>query len=115
MAMLIKQKVSLTKCYCPKQAFYDGEYTCDFFFSIVDSSLVGQPRQGSATTYHQVKVTITWEVFVNWGLEQKDLPKLLFWFAKERIEENMSSGNVPKNDELTLTSQTAENKCPFDI
>jgi|GEM_PF-1684605 len=96
----------------------NDDYTCDFFFSIVDSLLLGQPRQGSATTYHLVKVTITWNVFVNWGLNENnlpDLPKLLFWYAKERIEENVRSGNLPTNDELTLTTQTAEDRCPFDI
>ena len=116
MAMLIRKRILLRKYDYPRQAPED--YTCNFFFSIVDSSLVGYPRQASATTHHVVTVTITWEALVNWGLDKNNAPdknKLLFWYAKERIEENVKSGNPPAKDELTVTTQTTEDKCPFDI
>jgi len=114
----MSKRISLTRCSCTKRVFDDDAYTCDFFFSIVDSSLMGQPRQKSATTHHVVKVTITWELLHNWGLDGINNPdwiKLLFWYAKEHIDENVKSGNLPAKDELTVTSQTAEDKCPFDI
>jgi hypothetical protein len=118
MAMLMRKRILLINYDCPRQAFDDDPYTCNFFFSIVDSSLVRHPRQKSATTYHVVTVTITWETLVNWGLDPNNNPdknKLLFWYAKERIEENVKSGNLPAKDELTVTAQTTKDKCLFDI
>jgi hypothetical protein len=90
-----------------------------FVFSIVDSSLVDNPRQRSAATNHAVTVTITWEVLLNWGnrypgsfeyprADEPDLVKLLFWYAKECIEENVKSGRLSDKEELEITTQTAE-------
>jgi hypothetical protein len=117
----MNKTITLTRVQ--REAFSTDDKTYYFLFSIVDSSLVGHPRQKSATSHHVVKVTIVWEVLVNWGLgafgsmrdDDPDLVKLLFWYAKERIEEKVNSGDPPENDELTLTTQTAEAKCPFDM
>jgi len=117
-AMLMSKRISLTRWSCTKLAFDDDPHKCDFLFSIVESSLMGQPRQNSAATHHVMTVSIAWDVLVNWGLEGIDSPdwiKLLFWYAKEHIEKNVKAGNLSEKDDLTVTLETAEDKCPFDI
>jgi len=109
----MRKKILLKKYDRLRQAFDDDPYTCEFFFSIVDSSLVGLPEQKSATTYHEVTVTITWEMLVNWGLDPNNNPdkdKLLSWYAEERIKESVKSGSPPAKDELTIEAQTTKDR-----
>jgi hypothetical protein len=102
----------------------DTSYT--FIFSVVDSSLVGKPREKSASNYCAVSVTVHWEVLVNWGFIDlrplelppariPDLQKVLFWYAKEHIEKQVRDGTLSKQTEVVLSRATADDLCPFDI
>ena len=66
-------------------SYYDDlEYM--FPIRIVQTDLIGKPREKSATTRHNVKVKITEELQTNWHLKKTEIVKVLFERVKEYLE-----------------------------
>jgi hypothetical protein len=95
----------------------DVEY--GFRFYVVDSSLVGQPEEMSSASHHKIKVTLTYELLINWRLDEvseQDLVKVLFHFARRCVEEKVKNGTLRDYEELHLSmAEHPENRCPLDI
>ena len=89
-----------------------------FSVSIVDSSLVGKPREKSETNYHTVKMGMTYELRVNWGLDNEiadtNLRKVLFEYCREHVRKRTEQG-LPPEERIVLTTENSSDQCPYDI
>jgi len=90
-----------------------------FYFYVVDSSLVGEPEERSSASKHRIKVGITYELLVNWGLEQaseEDLTKVLFHYGRRHVKKKMEEGTLLEYEELLLSPmEHREGYRPLDI
>lgn len=91
---------------------------CLFRVSVVDSSLVGHPREKSSTDFYEIRVAMTWELRVNWKLEhsgaEMDVVKVLFEHCREHVAERLAQ-SLPLEHELLLTMENSPDHCPYDI
>jgi hypothetical protein len=93
-----------------KPAYPDDNFVCAFRVSVVDSRFVGHPSERSKTFCHKIKIGMTWELRVNWGLDsddaKMDVVKVLFRCCGEHVEERLREGH-PLENELLLTTQNS--------
>jgi hypothetical protein len=85
-----------------------------FEFTVVDSSLVGQPEERSETLHGKLFVGITIELNINWHLKDEELLKVLFEYGKRHIIQKIKDGTLSKREELLLTTSNSPENCPFD-
>lgn len=114
------KKVQLQRHNCLLSEWITETTKFSFIFSVVDSSLVGSPREKSASTYHKIIIGITFETKINWGwmntkfeqtVAESDLLKTMFWYAKELIEEKLKSGALSQKEEWLIPDRY----CPFEL
>ena len=83
-----------------------------FGVSAVDSRFVGQPRERSETDFHKIKVGMTWELRVNWRLDddnaEMNVVKVLAEHCREHVVEKLQQ-ELPLENELLLTPQNSPN------
>jgi len=101
-----------------KMDWATDNFECLFDVAVVDSRFVGQPRERRETDFYRIKVGMTWELRVNWGLDddsaEMDIVKVLFEHSREHIVERVQKG-LQFEDELLLTTQNSPDYCPYDI
>jgi hypothetical protein len=85
-----------------------------FEFSVVDSSLIGQPEERSGTLYGRLFVGITIELNLNWRLKDEELLKVLFEYGKRHVIQKIKDGTLSDREELLLTTSNSPEDCPFD-
>jgi len=95
----------------------DTEY--GFRFYVVDSSLVGEPEEVASASHHKIKVSIAYEVLINWRLSkagEEDLIKVLFHYGRRYVEERIKNGTLREYEELRLSMKDhPEGYCPLDL
>lgn len=123
-----RKKVELVQIARMKQNYSIGDMTYRFRFSVIDSLYVGTPREKASSSYHTINGSITWKVLVNWHFfgnnslteplsDEKEigLQKVMFWYAKEYIEQRIKTGVLSSEESFSLSTDTAEDWCPFEI
>jgi hypothetical protein len=102
--------------------FENDALICWFDFSVVDSSLIGTPRE--RPTNHSLKVTMSHELLANWGLETargsdvtSEMVKVAFQKALEQITEQIKTGSPLERElsPLSLTTRNCEDSCPYNL
>lgn len=108
------RQVVRVRAGCPFDATEYG-----FYLDVVDSSFVGEPEESAYATKHKIKVGITYELLVNWKLDnagEDDLVKVLFHYARRYVEEKIKDGTLVDYEELLLsTKEHPEGYCPLEI
>ena len=126
---MTKKMVTLEGYDGPKRPGDPLVQQCIFEFSVVDRSLVDTPREGSAKSFHLLRVSIERPLAVNWGLvppspaffsrptaEQRDaLLRVMFFRAMEYVQNSIRMATLREDDELHLIRRTEEVDCPFVI
>jgi hypothetical protein len=93
-----------------------------FKFSVIDSCLMGTPRERGSI--HIVEVGITEELLDSWGLAgsleavvTSDMEKVAFQSAEDYIAEQLNKGPLPegKLPPLFLSTKTSSTSCPYKL
>jgi hypothetical protein len=105
-----------------RRNFFSDNLECWFKFSVVDSSLVGTPRDVGSV--HTLVVTLTDRLMNNWDLAgaewsviTKDMVKVAFQNAEDYIAEQLQEGPLPEG-ELPPIFRNTENSpkyCPYNL
>jgi hypothetical protein len=85
-----------------------------FQYDLVDSTFVGMPEEQNRTSHFDIKVGGTRSLLACWGLNEADLIKVLFEYGKRHIVQKLKDGTLSDEEELLLSTSTAEVPCPFD-
>jgi hypothetical protein len=89
-----------------------------FYFSLIDSELIGSPEERSETQVLKIKVSISGTQKAIWEFQDQDnrinIEKVLFEFGKKHLIEKIKENSVIEEDELWLATDTAPSNCPFD-
>lgn len=87
-----------------------------FKFTVIDSSLIGEPEEFSKTFRSKIIVGITLELNRNWQLKDKDneLIKVLFEYGKRHVIQKLKDGTLSEREEIFLTTSNSPENCPFD-
>lgn len=93
--------------------YNDLEYM--FPIRVVQTDLIGKPREKSETTHHKIKVKITEELQTNWHLKKAEIVKVLFERVKEHIDEKIRKNTLLEKEELKLLTSNEDDECPFNI
>ena len=114
----VQKRVTLHLLDKNRMDWATDNFECLFGVSMVDSRLVGQPREHSETDFHKIKVGMTWELRDNWRLNndiaEMGVVKVLFEYFREYIVERIRRG-LPLGQEILLTTQNSPDYCPYDI
>jgi|GEM_PF-1900845 len=99
---------------------YERTIVWMFPFTVVDTSLLGQPEEVSRTSLHDITVTVAIELVASWNLyhplistanqdeikrmenDRQDLKRVMFWYGKQTIEEKLKAGKLQSNEKLRL-------------
>ena len=93
-----------------------GDYTdIRFNFSIVDTSLVGSPEEGTHTSQVKVLVRISRTLEAIWKLAPPQLDKVLYEFAKRHLQDKVSDGTDIPDEQVDLNTSTAPQECPCEL
>ena len=105
-----------------KRDFDTDNYEFWFWVSIIDTSLIGTPREHPGE--HKVKLIITDRLMVNWGLVgqkwddvTEDMRKLAFQRIEEYITELLKNG-VPLENQLpplVMETKNSPVSCPYKL
>ncbi len=114
---MIKKTVCFGKPSDLAIPFKNDNSQINFYFSVVDSVMIGEPEEKGATTHHRLTVSMSRKLRVNWGLENEDKNtiKVLFQYGKRHIEEKIKSGILSETEEISLSTETCPDSCPFII
>jgi hypothetical protein len=85
-----------------------------FPYELVDSTFVGMPEEKSKTSDFDIKVGATRSLVACWNLDNNDLIKVLFEYGKRHIIQKLKDGALSAEEELLLSTSTAEVPCFFD-
>lgn len=105
-----------------RRRFYNHNLESWLEFSVVDSSLIGTPREIGST--HIVKVTITDGLISKWNLAGADssrvseeMAKVAFQSAEEYISEQLKKGPLPEKElpPLFMSTENFPTSCPYNI
>lgn len=105
----------------PTRNFRTDELECWFRFSVIDSSLIGMPKERGST--HTLKVSMTDSLMNNWDLAgaegsvvTNDMIKVAFQLAEEYIAEQLKKGPLPEELlPLSTSTRNSPNSCPYKI
>lgn len=91
-----------------------------FYYSIVDSSLIGQPEEESSTQHYRIKTSISEILHAMWGASDQKLSdlgnvvKILYEFSKRHIIEKLKENTLMEFEELWLHTASQTKACPFN-
>lgn len=99
----------------------DRRLVCSFDFSVVDSSLIGTPRERG--TIHYLTITMTLGLLRKWELEpprggvSNEMLKVAFQKALEYITAQLKSGSLTEGELvlLSLDTSNSEDSCPYQL
>jgi len=85
-------------------------------FTLVDSSLVGEPEEDFNTSTHQIKIAITGGKQAAWLYRQPDLDflKVAYEFGKRELIQKIKDGTITDYQELIITSVNSPEICPYN-
>jgi len=86
-----------------------------FEFSLIDSSVIGKPEEKSETFYGELLVGITIELNIDWRLDDKEMPKILFEYGKRHLVQKVKDGSISDKEELLLATSNSPDECPYDV
>jgi len=111
---LIKKKVTFYESRLLPQTRDTIEYK--FFFTVLDSSLIGKPEERYSTEKHIIKTSITGTLAAMWYLVDNliDLEKILYEYSKRHVKDKLKYGTLCNIEELELSTSNYPNECPFD-
>ena len=88
-------------------------FECLFSVSVVNSHLVGQPRERSETDFYRIKTGMTWKLRVNWRLDddsaEMDVAKVLFENSKEYVVKRLEQGLSLEKERIYFSSILTSN------
>ena len=116
----MQKTVTFTR-WSPERIPYNDKLECWFEFSVVDSSLIGTPREVGST--YIVKVTITDALMNRWSLAgaecsgvTEEMVKVAFQSAEEYISEQLKKGSLEKElPPLFMSTENFPSSCPYNI
>ncbi len=85
-----------------------------FQYDLVDSEFVGMPEEQNRTSHFYIKVGATRTLVACWGLSDVDLIKVLFEYGKRHVIQKLKDDTLSEEEELLLSTSTAEVPCLFD-
>ena len=85
-----------------------------FKYSIVDTSFVDSFDEASHIDINDVTVKISYSQESMWNLEQSELEKVLFEYAKHHIASKVEEDALTQHEEILLYTYTTPNICPYD-
>ncbi len=105
-----------------KRDFYSDNLEYIFNFSLIDSSLIGTPKE--CPIKHILHLTLTDQLINNWNLEHDsgsgitlEMIKVAFQIAEDHITECLKKGLLKEKElpTLYLSTQNSPPKCPYKI
>ena len=84
-----------------------------FPFQVVNTSAVGKADEISLTTQHVVDVSVSGTQAAVWGVQLALLPKILFEYGRQHIEQKIVDGVLGPKESLDLYTGNTESPCPF--
>ena len=95
-------------------------YQVMFNYSIVDSTLIGQPEEESSTQYYRIKTSISGTLLTMWDARDQKLSdlrnvvKILYEFSWRHIIEKLKENTLMEYEELWLHTASQPKACPFN-
>jgi hypothetical protein len=116
--MLVQKKVTIQLLRLKRLNYITNNFECLFNVSVVDSRFVGQPRERSQTTFYNIKASMTWELRVDWRMDddsdEMNVLRVLREYCSEYVAERIKLG-LPIENELLLSVENSPDNCPYDI
>jgi hypothetical protein len=85
-----------------------------FKYSIVDTAFVDSFDEASHIDINDVTVKISYSQESMWNLEQSELEKVLFEYARRNIASKVEENALTQHEEILLYTYTTPNICPYD-
>lgn len=84
-------------------------------FSLVDTSLIGQPEENHSTTQHRIKVGISGTMEAVWEARQENICfiRVCYEYGKRELIQKVKDGSIQEYQEFIITSFNFPNECPF--
>lgn len=104
-----------------QRVFDNDGFECDVRFSVVDSAMIGTPREEASV--HTIRLTMSDNLMNGWGLADHmnlDVTPNMIKISLQVIEDNVTrllKSGLPmkKNLEaISLTTQTVPSSCPYE-
>jgi hypothetical protein len=96
----------------------EAEYKTRVPFAVVDSALVGKPREDSCKEHHVLEMSVTDMKGRTWQMGLGDMAKVLFEYGKDHIRELVAANRLSKDQVITMPKITVnthrEDGCPFN-
>ena len=123
-----KEKVSQTIIFQePTQLpSYERIFVWMYPFTVVETSLIGQPQEINRTALQDITVTMSFELASMWDLfhpisstnnqaeidrverDKQNIRKILFWYGKRAIENKLKAGTLQLKERLDLLITSPE-------
>ncbi|MGD0017085.1 MAG: hypothetical protein ABSC38_06190 [Verrucomicrobiia bacterium] len=85
-----------------------------FPYTVVDSDLVGSPREKPQMSSHTLDAEISAWMTINWQLMDDDVPKVLFELGKDVLRQLLQKGDLPEKHKFSVLTNTYPKACPVD-
>jgi hypothetical protein len=116
------QKTVSLLSWNPKRDFHTDNLVCQVRFSVIDSALIGTPRE--VESIHTIKVIITDELMDSWrilgGLDfgiTDEMIKVALQSLEDYIVEQLKKGSLPVGElnPLSMTTKNSPAACPYKL
>ncbi|HLG37851.1 MAG TPA: CHAT domain-containing protein [Nitrososphaera sp.] len=106
----------------PKRDFYTDNLVCRVRFSIIDSALIGTPRERESI--HTIEVIMTDMLMSNWripgGMDfgiTEEMIKVALQSLEDYLVEQLKKGPLPegKLQPLSMTTENSPKSCPYKL
>ena len=111
------KRVTLRLLDVCREGWTTDSFVCLFGVSVVDTSLIGKPREKSETNHYRIKAGMTLTLKSTWRLtdsSDSDVAKVLFEHCREYVATQVQKKLEPEK-ELLLSTSTSPDRCPYDI
>ena len=85
-----------------------------FKYSIVDTAFVDSFDEASHIDINDVTVKLSYSQETMWNLEQSELEKVLFEYAKHHIASKVDEDVLTQHEEILLYTYTTPIICPYN-
>jgi hypothetical protein len=108
--------------YKPSINSSNDAFECQFKFSVIDSALIGTPRQNESI--HTIKVQMSDFLMSSWGLPgfkgfsvTEAMIKIAFQSVEEHITEQLKKGSLQEGElaPLIMTTANSPKSCPYNL
>ncbi len=116
-----QKTVTFLKCG-PKRDFYTDNLECRVRFSVIDSALIGTPRERESV--HSIKVVMTDMLMDTWRIPgaidsgiTDEMVKVALQSLEDYLVEQLKKGALPEGElaPLLMTTENSPKICPYKI